>query len=52
MFFPYDNQAIEYLSAKDKHLGEAIAGGAIPGLTDPATRKVPAAKQAPAPSRT
>ena len=25
MFFPYDNQAIEYLSAKDKHLGQAIA---------------------------
>lgn len=25
MFFPYDNQAIEYLSAKDKRLGEAIA---------------------------
>ena len=25
MFFPYDTQATEYLSRRDKHLGEAIA---------------------------
>ena len=43
-YSPYGTVASLYLWA--------IAGGAIPGLTDPATRKVPVAKQAPAPSRT
>lgn len=43
-YSPYGTVASLYLWA--------IAGGAIPGLTDPATRKVPAAKQTPAPSRT